>query len=424
MQTLRLLVSCLACLAWGCDDPTAGPVTATAPDVAEDFPVFESVGSYPLDPPAPADAYAPELTAGPGGVVLSWLEPTDPDDRGAARLRYARLLDGASGWGEPHTVVDTVGMFGNWADRPEVFAWGDGSLVAHWLGKLGEGTYAYGIQTVRSTDGELWDAPQLLHDDISETEHGFVSWLRHGEALWAFWLDGRAMAKEGPMQLRARRFHGDSNVSSGSPEHLDRWALDDRVCECCDTDAASTADGPIVVYRDRSAAEVRDIRAVRWTGNGWGEPVSVADDGWTIHGCPVNGPAVGAAGNTVAVAWFTMADDMPRVRLAWSVDGGATFGDPLELDDARPLGRVDLAMGPDGVAWVTWLAAGPTKEQARVVVRPIGPSGPLGAVTVLGETAASRKAGVPRLVRQGDRLVAAWIKTGDPAQVRTTMIEP
>ena len=35
--------------------------------------------------------------------------------------------------------------------------------------------------------------------------------------------------------------------------------LDDRVCECCSTSAAMTANGPVIVYRDRSADEVRDI---------------------------------------------------------------------------------------------------------------------------------------------------------------------
>ncbi len=41
------------------------------------------------------------------------------------------------------------------------------------------------------------------------------------------------------------------------------WELDNRVCDCCQTSTAITANGPIVVYRDRSDEEIRDISIVR-----------------------------------------------------------------------------------------------------------------------------------------------------------------
>ena len=56
----------------------------------------------------------------------------------------------------------------------------------------------------------------------------------------------------------------------------------------------------------------------------------MARDGWKIDACPVNGPAVAAAADTVVVAWFTAAD-MPRVRLAYSRDGGRSFAAPIEV---------------------------------------------------------------------------------------------
>jgi hypothetical protein len=65
-------------------------------------------------------------------------------------------------------------------------------------------------------------------------------------------------------------------------------------------------------------------------------------DGWKIDYCPVNGPAAGAIGDTVAVAWFTGAQDTSRVRVAFSTDAGATFSAPVRADDGLPAG----ARGP------------------------------------------------------------------------------
>ena len=50
-----------------------------------------------------------------------------------------------------------------------------------------------------------------------------------------------------------------------------------------------TADGPVVVYRDRSEQEIRDISIVRLHDGKWSQPSSVFEDNWKINGCPVNG---------------------------------------------------------------------------------------------------------------------------------------
>ena len=41
--------------------------------------------------------------------------------------------------------------------------------------------------------------------------------------------------------------------------------IDKRVCECCQTSATATPDGLLVVYRDRSQDEIRDIALVRYS---------------------------------------------------------------------------------------------------------------------------------------------------------------
>ncbi len=321
---------------------------------------------------------------------MSWLERVGEGHR----LRVARF-DGSE-WTNAVTVAAGPDFFANWADVPSVVEGEDGELLAHWLAKIGEGTYAYGVFLARSTDGgATWRELGTLHDDRSATEHGFASLLpRPGGGFEAFWLDGRAMASGGAMAMRAAR------VVDGAVRH-DR-VLDDRVCECCQTSAARSGDGTLVVYRDRSEGEVRDVAVVR-ADAGLSAPRLVAEDGWHIAGCPVNGPAVAADGGRVAVAWFTAGDDRPRVQAAVSDDGGARLSPPVAIDGDGPLGRVDVALLPDGDAVVSWLGG-----DGGVWLRRVAADGRLGPPVRAAATSTERASGFPRLAAADGVLHLAW----------------
>lgn len=360
-------------------------------------------GWTPADPPASPGAMAPSLTSTADGLLLTWLEPGPAAGRGGSEapshaLRFSRFRDGR--WATPVTVATGNDFFANWADFPAVAQAPDGSLTAHWLAKTGSETYAYGIFLARSTDrGATWSPAGLLHSDRLPTEHGFVSWVPESTGLRAVWLDGREMLKEGPMTLRTGLAG-----KAGSEE-----VLDARVCDCCQTDAALTADGPIVAFRDRSDKEIRDIYVVRKTAAGWSAPAPVHQDNWEIPGCPVNGPAVAAAGRRVAVAWFTAAAPAgPRVLLAFSEDGGQRFGSPVLIDGEKPLGRVDLQLDATGDAIVSWLAF--QEKGAAVRLRRVSPKGAAGAPVTIAATSAARSAGFPRSAVSGDRLWLAWVE--------------
>ena len=62
--------------------------------------------------------------------------------------------------------------------------------------------------------------------------------------------------------------------------------IDERVCECCQTDVAIASSGPVVVYRNRTESEIRDIYVVSGKDDGRTEPFAIAEDNWEIHGCP------------------------------------------------------------------------------------------------------------------------------------------
>jgi hypothetical protein len=385
------------CLALGlaCSGPTSD-------SPADENPHPSATADYrQLDPPASTRAFAPNLTVTADGVLHTWLEKVDVGEGGVEhRLLFSRL---AESWTEPVVIAQGDDFFANWADLPGVVAAADGSLTAHWLAKTGEETYAYSIYLARSTDGgATWTPLGRLNDDATPTEHGFVSYVAEGDGVRAFWLDGRGMVEGGPMSLRT--------AAIGAQVGADA-VLDERVCECCSTDTAMTAGGPVVVFRDRSESEIRDISIVRRVDGDWSRAQPIHADAWQIDGCPVNGPEIAADGDLlVAVAWFTAAGAEPRVQMAISHDAGASFGRPVLIDGEGPLGRVDVVLdGKEAV--VSWLAFG--AEMGEVRLRRVAADGTSGPPVTVARTAATRAAGFPRLVRHGDLLYLAWVDVGD-----------
>jgi hypothetical protein len=192
--------------------------------------------------------------------------------------------------------------------------------------------------------------------------------------------------------------------------------LDLRTCDCCQVAATVAASGPVIAYRDRTDDEIRDIAVVRQVGGTWTAPSIVYPDGWHIEACPVNGPALAARGDTVAIAWFTGAQDTARVRVAFSTDGGARFATPVRVDGGTPAGRVGVTLDTNGDAIVSWLERVPP-EDAEVRVRRVSRSGEMGSPLTISRTRAARASGFPRIVRKGDALIAAWTVPGDSARV-------
>jgi hypothetical protein len=407
----------LGFLVFGCTGgtPDSSPSENTSnPATGSPQPLIIRQSKSPTD----GDSREPELNATHDGrLILSWVEKV-----GDKRYALRTAIKDGEGWGESRTVAEGENWFVNWADFPSVIALKDSSLAAHWLVKSGSGTYAYNVNISRSKDGgKIWSKPIVPHRDNTQTEHGFVSLIPLPDGrLGAVWLDGRNMKnmKEGDehapalesMTLRYAAIDADGKLS-------DEAQLDERVCECCQTSAALTDEGPIAVYRDRSQSEVRDIYFVRQVNGGWGSPQPVHADNWEINGCPVNGPSVAADGRRVVVGWFTAAGDTPHVKVAFSHDSGATFSSPIQVDDGEASGRVDALMLLDGSALVCWLAG--NVEGGAIKVRRVRANGALGPPAVIAKTDISRSSGFPRMARLGDEVHFAWTEFGKPSHVRT-----
>jgi hypothetical protein len=368
-----------------------------------------------LTSPAASNSAQPQLSALGDRVVLSWVERSGE----SATLRFSERTD--TGWTEARTVATGTDWFVNWADVPSVIPLQHESMAAHWLQTSAASDDAYDVRLAFSRDrGRTWSASVTPHHDGTHTEHGFASLFpMPGQGLGVVWLDGRQIKEDAPdgvdagnMSLRGALFAPDGHQAS-------EVAIADRVCECCPSAAAVTADGPIVAFRNRTSDEIRDIYVSRLVGGKWAEPRAVHNDHWRIAACPVNGPALSAKGRDVAIAWFTAVGDEGHVYAAFSSNAGETFGPPLRIDDVGAVGRVDVELLADGSAAVTWIEFADQRSTFRI--RRIERNRSRSASLAVSAIASGRSSGYPRLARRANELIFAWTDAGDSPQVRTAV---
>lgn len=371
-----------------------------------------------LDNPVSENSSLPRLyTDDSGQVFMSWVEETGD----LATLKYASYSKGS--WTSPETIASDSTWFVNWADYPSVIAEAGKPLAAHWLQKVPGNTYSYNIE-LASFQGDSWSEPMLLHEDGTATEHGFVSMTQAGDGkILATWLDGRNTANRAQdeyadmdkaMTLRA------AIVDTEGPAINEKFELDTSVCDCCNTASSRISDGYIVLYRDRTEEEIRDIYYTRYTNGSWSAPQPVHNDGWNIAGCPVNGPAVDAHKNTVAAMWFTGANDKAVVKMALSNDDGATFNEPIIVDEASPSGRVDLNISGNKI-WTSWV--GEVDGNAHILFRSYTMQGDQLTSYSIPFTK-SRSAGFPQITSHEDGLLIAYTDISeDLPKVKTALLQ-
>ena len=417
-----LAVACIAALAACQRTPDAERADATGPTAKPRDASGLVRTEWGL--PTPDGAAAPDLAVGPDGrLLLSWV--TRLGDRNG--LQYTTYLGDDTWESAPKTIAVGRSLTANWANTPHIVMTADGALWAHWLQTPADAAspHASDVMLTRSPDnGVHWSAPVAVNDDKTGTEHGFVSlWPAGQDAIGIAWLDGRRTAGDthahgaqadagdhadakaaGAMTMRVARFDGTLARSEESE-------LDADTCDCCGTDVALTNAGPLLVYRDRTQDEIRDISAARRTTTGWTKPAPVHADGWRMTACPLNGPAVAATGANVAVAWYTAPGERPVLRLAHSADAGKTFEAPVDLDTGDALqGRVDVAMDANAT-WLVWLredAKGQSVELARVPA-----NGKAQRTTLAQLTGRGKGTGFPKIAVRGGIAYVVWTDVVD-----------
>ena len=379
----------------------------------------EPIALESISSPAKENASLPHLIKGDdGNLYLSWVEKGDSN---MTSFKYAMMTE--EGWTSSEMIASGNDWFVNWADYPIIAIDKDGNKIGSYLAKSATGTYSYDVNiTIKPKDSASWSSPIIPHKDGTPTEHGFVTMLPANEGSFLLsWLDGRntgggehsdsSHGGGGAMTLRAAVIDLKGNLS-------EEMELDNRVCDCCQTGGIMTKDGPIIIYRDRSVDEVRDMAFLSKTNDEWNVPSLVAQDNWNIAGCPVNGPRISSYDNTVAAAWYTGARSRPMVKVAFKL--GDQFNDPIIVDDTSPLGRVDIAMLNEETAVVSWLDGG---DKSVIKYRMVKSNGSMSPAQLVTETSEARGSGFPQIEIYKSEIYFAWTDSNEK-QIKITKVLP
>lgn len=364
---------------------------------------------------------------GNGELLISYIKAKSDS------LDQLLLHNYANGKTSPSSlIIEGQNWFVNWADIPGVVSMDQigSKIMAHWLQMSAGGTYDYDVAcAITDDDIRSSESPFVLHDDGIPAEHGFVTMISDESGVFVTWLDGRNTKTPLPdleSNKNIEHEHGGHTHDHGATMPMTLRAawidkagnktndleIDNRVCDCCQTDAVMTNSGPIVVYRDRTEDEVRDISIAKYRNGVWVNQ-KVQNDNWEIAGCPVNGPAAAYKNGLLAVAWYTEMNGIPKIQVATSSDDGDTFNESILIDGEGALGRVDVVVSEDGDIIITWVNMDGEKAYIKASIIKDGDT-VVDGVSLM-ETSPSRSSGFPivELVEQHLIMVRTLVEEDD-----------
>ena len=371
------------------------------------------------------EARDPALAADARGTVaLAWV--TRDSSRGDVWLAVSR--DSGASFSTPARVNLAAGRVLSFPEgRPVVALGPGGALAVAWSERRADGTGAVDLRVRASADfGRTFGAVASVNDDAAgpppsykwrprawarehraDAFHGFpaLAFVTDG-ALLAAWLDDRKTP--GPdAARRATLWH--SLSSDGGQTWSANLAVSDSACPCCRPALASGADGRVALaYRDGSN-DRRDPRIALSQDGGQGFPTDrpVSRDGWSLRGCPDQGPAlVWDRAQGGQYAWFTGAAPAGVYVARWRHDGGvAGLRRPVADSLADAMHPVAVALAA-GVLIGVESHAPEDASRHSFAVRVLDPDGTWSAWTRLGAdaTAGALAAGGAR------RAIACWIE--------------
>jgi|TARA_B110000503_G_scaffold80134_1_gene122841 hypothetical protein len=355
----------------------------------------------------------PNLVYSNGTLSLSWISSKKEDK---ASLYFSQFKKGK--WIKPQKIAYGSDWFVNWADFP-AHAINEDLIITSYLKKSASGTYTYDvILNLQKLSGEKIKEDFILNTDGAKAEHGFVSIIpNNNKGFFVTWLDGRNTVEKKldghhkPMTIRFAEITNTGDVINESE-------LDTAVCDCCQTSIAMTNNGPIIVYRDRSEKEVRDIYTIRNINGVWEEPNLLHNDGWIINGCPVNGPKVAVNSTNLAVAWFTVVNNNPLVNVSFSKNNGDSFGTPFKLNDHGAIGRVDVAFLNNEEVIVSYMEVDDIGTYLRI--KKVSVNGKISKPITISKIDGGRNTGVPQLEIINNEIFIVWtISVGGMNQLKS-----
>ena len=267
------------------------------------------------------------------------------------------------------------------------------------------------IRTARSRDGGRTFSDEMnLQTRGALGDRGWqASALDSRGTLHTIWLDHRAMAvKTAGDHSEHKGEHDGVAMAQKSGLYYAADGVPERelfkgVCYCCKTAIATGPKGEIyAAWRHVFAGNMRDMGFTmsRDGGKTFSPLTRVNQDGWSIQGCPDDGPAMAVdAKGTVHLVWPTVKNEQGVILYATSADG-RTFSTPVRiptLGGPKP-SHPQIAIGGSGRIYVAW-------DEVRDGVRraAIGTIDGSRATEVIGDATS-----YPVMAATGSGLVAVW----------------
>jgi hypothetical protein len=229
------------------------------------------------------------------------------------------------------------------------------------------------------------------------------------------WIDGRDRETiGGPAVYLAR-----SSGHGGTFEKSVRVNLDAKaeVCPCCRPSIGFSKGGAVhVSWRAVFDNNVRDFVVASSADGGrtWGTAVRVAEDNWSINGCPHSGSSMATLRERLFITWYTIREDRSEINLAYSDDGGRSFSSRQSLSGGLldPNHPVLFAADDRIVSLFQARDARPDGVWGKIAAfyREVDRDGRLSAPVRVGQLAGS--ASYPTLAWEGpERLFVVWTES-------------
>jgi hypothetical protein len=295
------------------------------------------------------------------------------------------------------------------------------------------------IKVARSRDGgRTFGAPVPLQAAGAAGDRGWQALTldAHGTAH-AIWLDHRGMAAGKTEAMDHKGEHDGAAMAQRSGLYYASFTgnvasereLFKGVCYCCKTAMATGPDGTLyAAWRHVFAGNFRDMAftASRDGGKSFAPMIRVNQDGWSINGCPDDGPAMAVdAKGVVHLVWPTVQGGTEGALLYAMSRDGRTFSAPVRvptLGSPKP-SHPQIAIDGQGRVVVAWdeVRSGVRGAAFSRMTSTAGLPPVFGPIQSLG---ASGPSAYPVLAAGSRGLIAVWTAgAADKASISVRVID-
>ncbi|MGH7871023.1 MAG: sialidase family protein [Candidatus Binatia bacterium] len=339
----------------------------------------------------------------------------------------AASSDGGKAWSQAKRINSVKEAIQSEENGPKMAFTAYSHAYAVWSipGEKGDKTRA-NIRFARDDGKGGFSAARTLNEVKDTARFPIIEATPDGSFLIA-WID-RRIDNPKPRQLYLMRLGADGKALTKN------YPVGEGLCECCKLGIAFADGGKKVYMVDRQVddKQVRNhvLRKSIDGGASFSQPVQISDDGWQVPSCPHSGPSIGRdSRGWLHVAWFTLGRSEQEAGIYYSVskDDGATFA-PRVLVHANAAPETlynNLVVGNDDTVYLAWTNID-ANSRAQIYVRARAADGrswsPIQQVSN-----AKGDASRPVLALLKNQLHVAWTETDGEASravIRSARIKP